>query len=404
MTTNTVNSPARTTHAMEFIEELRQSIVQKTFAKLVLAKYRGPEAELTKTTVRLVVIKDQDMLSFVRHYRTNDITENLPVASGLEATTALVGGTFKAAHLLLSTGDIHIEFSRKGKCRLTRGAPTHLVEQTTEHNREKQRVIDRHRPFLHALGITSSIGQVLPSMSHKWKQISKFMEFFDHAVVASGLSAEKTISVVDFGSGKGYLTFAVHDFLRTTLGIDATVTGVELRENLVRFCNDTSSKLACAGLSFRQGEVASYQPGPIQALIALHACDIATDLAIHMGIRAGASVIMCAPCCHKQIRPQIKPPDVLKPVLRYGSHLAQEADMVTDTLRALLLEANGYEVGVFEFIALEHTDKNKMVLGVKRREALDPAPILARIKALKEFYGITEHKLESLLADCENKR
>ncbi len=139
-------------------------------------------------------------------------------------------------------------------------------------------------------------------------------------------------------------------------------------------------------------------------VLALHACDTATDYAIHMGIRSNASIIMCAPCCHKEIRPQMHNPVILQPLLQYGVHLGQEAEMVTDTLRALLLEACGYETQVLEFISLEHTSKNKMILAVKRRNASTKPETLTQIKTLKAFYGITEQCLENLLLaspDCE---
>jgi hypothetical protein len=382
----------------EFVDALRSGIEQDTFARLVMAKYRGPDPEMVRTTVRPVVIKDQKCLSFVRHYRTRDITENLAVAAGIEAITGLIGNTFKAAHLLLASGDIHLEFSRKGKCRLTRGTPTLGVVQPAEHDIEKKRMIDRRKPFLDALGITGKTGQVLPSMSHKWKQINRFIEVFDQVINSSGLAAQPGIDVVDFGCGKGYLTFAVHDYLCGSLGLKATVTGVELRENLVSFCNKAKQELNCVGLCFKQGDVGSYKSEKTDVLIALHACDTATDLAIHRGISAGASIIMCAPCCHKQIRPQMTAPDILKPVMRFGSHLAQEAEMVTDGLRALLLETQGYSVSVFEFISLEHTDKNKMILGIRRPGVItDQDRVWAQIKAIKDFYGIREHELETLL-------
>ncbi|SIK38921.1 Uncharacterised protein [Mycobacteroides abscessus subsp. abscessus] len=132
-------------------------------------------------------------------------------------------------------------------------------------------------------------------------------------------------------------------------------------------------------------------------MIALHACDIATDYAIHMGVRAGASVILCSPCCHKQIRPQLLSPHPLRPILQHGVHLGQEAEMLTDGIRALLLEAAGYDTQIFEFISLEHTNKNKMILAVKRATPKTAAPILAQIDEIKRFYGIQEQCLETLL-------
>jgi len=150
-------------------------------------------------------------------------------------------------------------------------------------------------------------------------------------------------------------------------------------------------------LRFRRGAIGSYAPETIHALIALHACDTATDLAIHLGIHSGAEIIMCAPCCHKEIRRQIKSPQVLHPMLKYGVHLGQEADMVTDGLRALLLEAHGYRTRILEFVSLEHTSKNKMILAVRHAGSVKRNELLAQIAAIKAFYGIKEQRLESLL-------
>lgn len=203
--------------------------------------------------------------------------------------------------------------------------------------------------------------------------------------------------VVDFGSGKGYLTFAVHDYLTNTRAIEASVTGVELREDLVQICNEAAGQTGSAGLSFEHGDIRSHAGGPLDIMIALHACDTATDYAIHAGIRAGASIILCAPCCHKEIRPQMQSPLLLRPLLQHGIHMGQEAEMVTDGLRALLLESEGYESKIFEFVSLEHTSRNKMILAVQRDDATGRAAVDAQIQGIKAFYGIREQSLEMLL-------
>jgi SAM-dependent methyltransferase len=234
-------------------------------------------------------------------------------------------------------------------------------------------------------------------MSRKWKQINKFIEVFSHALTSSPLQLDRPVRVADFGSGKGYLTFAIHDYLRNTLKAEGQVTGVELREDMVTLCNNAAARLDHPGLVFKCGDVRSVAPSELDVMIALHACDIATDYAIHTGIRSGASIIMCSPCCHKQIRLQIQSPALLKPMLQYGLHLGQQAEMVTDSLRALFLEACGYETKVFEFISLDHTNKNKMILAVKRAEPADNTQLLEKIRELKAFYQISEHCLETLL-------
>jgi SAM-dependent methyltransferase len=265
------------------------------------------------------------------------------------------------------------------------------------HDREKRRFLDPSRPFLTELGVTDAQHKLIPAMSRKWKQINKFVEIIDRALASAALAQPGPVRVVDFGCGKAYLTFAVHDYLTNVLQREARVTGVELREDLVNFCQLAVQRLGLAGLTFEQGDVGTHSPGPIDVMIALHACDTATDHAIHCGIRSGASIIMCSPCCHKQLRPQMRSPPPLQPMLRHGIHLGQEAEMVTDSLRALLLEAQGYETQVFEFVSLEHTSKNKMILAIKGRAAPRRAELLRQIHDIKAFYGIREHCLETLL-------
>lgn len=385
-------------HHAQFIELLQTSLAQNAFIKLVLAKYVGEETDLQRLIIKQLMVKDQPCLSFVYRYKTRDITKNFPLAEGVETIAALLPASFKNAHLLAVTDEVQLEYSKKGKSSLFKSKPQQLREvPSAEHNREKNRFLDLSRPFLADLGVTNHKHELIPAMSRKWKQINKFIEVFSHALTSSPLALDKPVRVSDFGSGKGYLTFAIHDYLRNTLQAEGLVTGVELREDMVKLCNEAAARLEHPGLSFQHGDVRSVAPSAVDVMIALHACDIATDYAIHMGIRSGASIIMCSPCCHKQIRLQIQSPSLLKPMLQYGLHLGQQAEMVTDSLRALFLEACGYETKVFEFISLEHTNKNKMILAVKRAEPTDPTELLARIDELKAFYHITEHCLETLL-------
>ncbi|WP_460097004.1 class I SAM-dependent methyltransferase [Pseudomonas sp. S3_C01] len=385
-------------HHAQFIELLRTSLEQNAFIKLVLAKYVGEEAELQRLIIKQLTVKDQPCLSFVYRYKTRDITKNFPLAEGVQTIAALLPASFKNAHLLAVTDEAQLEYSKKGKSSLFKSKPQQLREvPSAEHNREKNRFLDLSRPFLADLGVTNHKHELIPAMSRKWKQINKFIEVFSHALTSSPLALDKPVRVSDFGSGKGYLTFAIHDYLRNTLQAEGVVTGVELREDMVKLCNEAAAGLEHPGLSFQHGDVRSVAPSAVDVMIALHACDIATDYAIHMGIRSGASIIMCSPCCHKQIRLQIQSPALLKPMLQYGLHLGQQAEMVTDSLRALFLEACGYETKVFEFISLDHTNKNKMILAVKRAEPADPTELLAKIQELKAFYHVTEHCLETLL-------
>jgi len=381
----------------QFLARLETSLAQNTFVKLVLSKYRGDEPELQRIDARLVTVREQPCLSFVYNYKTRDITKNLPLSEAIECIAGLLPAAFKNAHLLSLTDELQLVFSKRDKSQLFVGKAVQHDAPTTAHNREKKRFLELSRPFLADLGVTNAKHELIPAMARKWKQINKFIEVFAHALSSSPLREDQPIHAVDFGSGKGYLTFALHDYLRNSLGLDAQVRGVELREDMVSLCNTAAANLEQPGLLFQHGDVRTYAPEQIDIMIALHACDVATDYALHLGIRSNAAIIMCSPCCHKQIRPQMHSPAMLKPMLQYGVHLGQEAEMVTDSLRALLLEACGYETKVFEFVSLEHTNKNKMILAVKRTEAVNPAELLAKIQGIKDFYGIREHCLESLL-------
>lgn len=389
------------THAApveRFFTRLAWHVEQGSLVKLVLAKHHGEPADLVRLVARPLRLREQPHLSFVYSHATRDVTKNLAVADGMAQLRELIGTGFAHAHLLAAGEDLELRFTKRGKASLQQQVTAREAGAAQAHDREKQRLLTLDTPFLAALGVTTPTGELVPAMARKFKQINKFVEILDHALSASPLHAQASLRVADFGSGKGYLTFAVHHHLRHTLGRDAAVLGVELRADLVQLCNRAAERLGLAGLRFEQGDVRERPAEPLDIVIALHACDTATDHAIHLGIRSGAGLIICSPCCHKQLRPQLKSPAVMAPMLQHGIHLGQQAEMLTDSLRALLLEAHGYETQVFEFVSLEHTSKNKMILAVKRAQALPAAPVLAQIRAIKDFYAVREHCLETLLA------
>ena len=391
-----------TEHTASFIDDCRQAFQDGQLQRLVLSKYQGDEPELNRISIRPISLKNTPLLSFLYEYRSRHITKNVDLDDALSLLHRWLGSDFNNAHMVSKDWEIQLRFSKKGKPLLnkhrnknTDGAPA----EAQQHNREKHRFVEQSRPYLQALGITDQQAKIIPAMSRKWKQINRFIEVLAAAIHTTGLNERETIHIADFGSGKAYLTFALHDYLHQQLHIPAQVTGVELRQELVDLCNNTAAKLTLPGIKFEQGDVQHFAAQHIDVMIALHACDTATDYAIHMGIRSDADIIMCSPCCHKQIRPQLKSPTLLAPLLQHGIHLGQEAEMLTDGLRALLLEAHGYDTKVFEFISLEHTSKNKMILAQKRRHHQDNSQVLRQIAEIKGFYGIQEHCLERLLQD-----
>jgi hypothetical protein len=380
------------------LPHLQAALEEGAFVNLVLSKYRGDEADLKRVDIRLVEVQGAGHLTFVYKYETCDITKNLPVNDGVAEVARLLGAQFRAGYLFATESEIEVLYNRKGKGRIFHRKGQPRVAQSTDHNRAKHRLLDPATPFLKELGITNEKGAVLPSMADKWKQINRFLEIFAAAFEGSALATRARVRVVDFGAGKGYLTFAVHHYLTSSRGLEATVVGVELRPHLVKLCNEAAQRLNLVGLEMSEGDVEHFPLGDTDILIALHACDTATDLALYSGLRAGAQLLLASPCCHKQIRPQIKPPEVLQPMLRHGIHLEKEAEMVTDALRALLLEEAGFKAQIMEFVSAEHTDKNKLLLATKRKGTVPTDKVRAQIDSLKSFYGISEQALEMLLS------
>ncbi|WP_432209805.1 class I SAM-dependent methyltransferase [Acinetobacter variabilis] len=381
----------------QFLEVFQQAFETDHFDRLILSQYKGELEQLEKMTFRVISLNEQKVLSCVYRYKTQDVTKNYPLNEALTQVTELLA-CCKQANLFTDQEELQLKKNKK-KAMLTRSKAipaSTKVKAEQGHDRIKQRYVDQDSVFLQHLGITDQQGQIIPSMARKWKQINKFVEIFSGAL-AQIQPQEQGLRIVDFGSGKGYLTCALYDYMQKH-GQTPYVTGVELNPKMVEFCQNVAQQSGFNQLDFFQGDVRTYEPERLDVMIALHACDVATDFAIHSGIRLNAQIIMCAPCCHKELRPQLQSPKVLSPMLQFGIHAGQQAEMLTDTIRALLLKAYGYETKVFEFVALEHTSKNKMILATKRKDYEQPdQAVLAQIQALKEMYGIQKHSLELLL-------
>jgi hypothetical protein len=199
------------------------------------------------------------------------------------------------------------------------------------------------------------------------------------------------------GCGRGYLTFAAWETLGRRTGCRPEVTGVELRPELAEEAEGIARRHGCDGLVFRAGDIAGTPLDRADIVVALHACDTATDDALARGVAAGAGLLLVAPCCHKELRPQLTPPPALAPVLHHGIFRERQAEFVTDALRALLLEAVGYRTRVFEFIAPEHTGKNLMIAAFRDPNPADPSPRRDAVAALAREYGIRTQRLATLL-------
>ena len=389
-------------HKEQFVDTLAKSLEQSTFVKLALSKYKGEDENLQKILIRLIQTRKGTRLFFLYRYNTRDMVKNYSFDGGIRRVSDLLGTSFQNGHLFTLQEDVQIEFGKKFKSRLNASKPTFKSPPSTVHNKEKRWQIDPYDNFyLKALGVTGDNGEIKERMGDKWKQINKFIEIIGKLFDSSELARKDDMSIVDMGSGKGYLTFATYDYFNNLRGIKTQVEGIDARDELVSLCNDIASAAEFDGLRFKKGFIRDYELRDVDIMIALHACNTATDEAIYKGITSNASIIICAPCCHQEVRPQIVLPAVLRGVLKYGILLEREAETATDGLRALLLEQNGYATKVFEFISTEHTQKNTMIVGTRNPHKENIEIITKQINELKEFYGIKEQHLERLLT--ENK-
>jgi len=381
----------------QFIEHLRKSLTERTFVKLTLGNYRGNEEHLQKILVREIETRKGAMLQLLYRYRTRDVAKNQNIGEALKTLAEMLDAGFRSGDLFTTEADYQLTIGKRNS-RLVSKEPAFPNEQNTAHDREKHYSVDQTAFYLKALGITTAAGEIRTGQRGKWKQINKFVEIIGDLVERSQLKDQRKLHIVDMGSGKGYLTFAVFEHFRNSLGENAelTVTGIEARKDIVDLCNKIAKDGGYNGLNFIVGNIADQEISNADIVIALHACDTATDDALYKGIKAEAKIIVASPCCHKQIRTQLTPPDILKGVLKHGTLLERTAETLTDGLRALLLEKSGYSTKVFEFVPTEHTPKNNMIAAVRSdRTANDAAE---QITAIKETFGISEHRLETLLS------
>ena len=380
-----------------FFEKLNDSLNRQTFVKLTLSRLKH-HSDVKNIYARLVSIKKQPKIQFTFRFETRDEVKNYDFTEGALFIQKQLGDVFLTADLFTTENDFSLQFNKKADnaqffVKKTASKPRNTEGGLLQHNIEKKRLLNPNQPYFHALEITDAKGNITPNGQKKFKQIDKYIEII--AALLREAELPDDAHIADFGSGKGYLTFALFDFLKNNLKTNPTVSGFELRENLVSFCNDLVQKCQFDDLQFFAQDINTVELERLDMLIALHACDIATDIAIAKGIKAGAKVIVVAPCCHKQLRKELNVSNEMQPILRHGIMEERQAELLTDGIRALILESKGYKTKVFEFVSTEHTPKNVMIVGIKTNKPKDEAA--AQVEAIKKHYGIGYHYLEKLI-------
>ncbi len=381
-----------------FLKSIKESIAGNIFISITLGSYNGIIENLKNIYIKKISIKGQEKLSFTYHYKTNDIVKNFTTEEAISEIEKYINTDFKFATLFTTVYDLVVQ-QQKNTFTLKKNSPSKTSLPSLEHNNKKNHLIStKNKTYLTELRITDDKGNVFKATQDKYKQINHYIEILSSLL--KNLPQKEVLNVVDMGSGKGYLTFALYDYLTNVLNVKTNITGVEYRKDMVTLCNSISKKSNFTNLFFEEGTIENYTTTTIDVLIALHACDTATDDAIAKGIKANAHLIVVAPCCHKQIRKEItlnKKQNDVSFITQHGIFLERQAEMVTDAIRALVLEYFGYKTKVFEFVTDAHTPKNIMIVGEKisihKKE-----DALLKIKNAKEFFGIKKHYLETVLS------
>jgi len=412
---------SQTTPIEQICEQLASSLTNGTFVRLVLSAPFAGEDGPQKILARCVSLKGVPHLSLTLRHATRDVTKNIPL---LECATWLrdqLEHSFRSALLCTTQHDWQFISKESGNARLISHKPSRKQTPSREHDRKREGILDSSaQDWLLGLGVTDDAGKVRFTMAGKHRQINRYLEILSHLAKecgwpqrAAGVSpaeqmnfrqdAGSTLTLTDMGCGKGYLTFGAWHLFRRVWQKPVNVIGVEARPDLVATTNKLAKQIKADGLEFVSGTIESAKLPRVDALIALHACDTATDDAIRRGIELGAKLIVVAPCCHKELRPQLGKPEPLTSVLRHGVMEERMAEWITDGLRALFLEWAGYRTKVIEFVASEHTPKNLMIAAVRHGEPFTDAAAHGRIEDLKKFFGIQHHALDSLLKNSADK-
>jgi hypothetical protein len=341
----------------------------------------------------MVVIKKGMRLNFIYRHLSKDITKNYEADEALVLIRKSLTEDFFNADLFSANETVRLLLTLQGKVKLRSAATAPKPVASFSHDRQKEHLITtQHNIYLRELGVVNSAFEIRHEMNDKYRQINRYIELITPFI--KELHVPGDLHIADMGSGKGYLTFALYDYLTNALSLPVDMTGVEARKELVKLSNEIAGKASFTRLKYIAGTISEVVLDKIDILIALHACDTATDDAISRGIQSGASLIVVAPCCHKQLRKEFHVESEMKGILKHGILEERQAEILTDGIRALFMEAHGYKTKVFEFISTEHTPKNLMIVGRKiSGNTAGKKRALLQITAIKEMFGIAYHYL-----------
>lgn len=358
---------------MDELLKVLQETINQDLLQIILSNTKDVN-QATRVKVRPVKIKDELLFQETIYRGTQVFHQNFTGKEMVERIQDYLKGLFKQCEIKTVLENVTVLVSKKGKITVKSKKQVFPisnkkgdVQQNLQHNRTKQYILMDGQPvdFLIGLGVQTPDGRVIKNRNDKFRQINRYLEFIED--VLEELSKDKTIRIIDFGCGKSYLTFAMYYYLHELQHRDIEVTGLDLKADVIKNCNELAQKLGYTHLHFEKGDISTYEGADaVDMVVTLHACDTATDYALEKAIKWGANVIMAVPCCQHEINKQIKS-EILKPVLKYGLIKERMSALITDALRANLLEQQGYDTQILEFIDMEHTPKNLLIRAVKKK-------------------------------------
>ena len=378
---------------------LSNLIEEKNISKITFSNIRNKELELDKIIAKLVEIKNNINIQFEYRYKRIIKHTNINIKNTHEVKEVLIELLNLARDINVQTSDeeINIKISKKFKVAVKR-RKTAQKELSFEHNTKKSYFLDENTayPFLIELGIQDSNGKIKKSRFNKFKQINKYLEFIKQS--AEQLNSKEQLTILDFGSGKSYLTFSAYYYLTEILNLDVKIIGIDLKKEVIDNCNSIAQKLNYSNLAFVYGDVANYEnTNEIDMVISLHACNTATDIAIIKALKWQTKVFLAVPCCQKEINSQLESNKLLPFMLKHGIIKEKFSTLLTDSIRSEVLEAFGYNSDIVEFISEENTPKNQLIRAYKTNNQIN----VEKLKELEQFLDTLNVKMY-LLEELKN--
>ena len=353
---------------MDKLKELLDKSINTSLISCVLSNKKNKLGSIDKVKLRQVMVQNRQMCQITEYSGTKVFHRNISFEKAVEYAIHAILTDFKQCQIQCEGYTASVLISSKGQITIReKTAKLSLEPSSINHNRTKEYLLPENTPvpFLKDLGVMTDDGKIIKSKYDKFKQINRFLEFIRD--ILPSLDKNKTISILDFGCGKSYLTFAMYYYLKEINGYNIRITGLDLKKDVIAHCNSLAEKYGYNDLHFFYGDVADYEgTDNIDMMVTLHACDTATDYALAKAVMWNAKVILSVPCCQHEFNKTISN-RLLSPVLKYGIIKERTASLLTYGIRGCILDACGYDTQILEFINMEHTPKNLLIRAVKRK-------------------------------------